>query len=613
MEATPFVWPFVIGLLFICSFLIVITGIWISSLSSIDKSRIAHSIFSLKSVFAIREVVMESLLHRKIFRKNPVLGYMHMSLAFGWFLLIMVGHIEACNYYHSFSVPTYKAIFFRFFAPEAPVSLSQKALSGIMDLLLVFILSGVALAYYKRFNSRMFGMKKTTQLKTGDRIALIALWLIFPLRFFAESISAGLHQNGSFISQPVGNALATVFPLQSVEMPLWWAYSGSLAVFFLALPVSRYMHIPVEVVLIFLRNYGIKARKRIDGFSRIQIYSCSRCGICLDSCQMTHAAIKETQSVYVLKQIRNKNLTDEKLFNCLLCGRCQADCPVGLDLNNLRITQRIESTREYNSSYDYLKQNHVPVQPETEVIYFAGCMTHLTPSIIKSMKGIFEIAGVKYWFMDEEKTSCCGRPLMKVGQYEAAQKLIEYNRKMILASGAKKLVVSCPICYKVFNEDYSLPGVEIQHHSEFLLGLVAENRIPASKQQIKAVYHDPCELGRGSGIYHQPRLLLDEYVDLITIKNEKEKALCCGGSLGNIKISSEQRNLITNKAVDEYLVYQPELLVTACPLCKKTFAKNKLITVRDIAEVVYSNIKLLKTETKISEFRHSNKTSFSKY
>lgn len=604
MEATPFVWPFVIGLLFICSFLVVITGIWISSLSSIDKSRIIYSFFTRKSILAIREVFMESLLHRKIFRKNSVLGYMHMSLAFGWFLLIVIGHFEASNYYHSLSVPAYKAIFFRFFATEAPVTLTQKALSAAMDILLVFILSGVLLAYYKRFSSRVFGMKKTTQLKTGDRIALVALWLIFPLRFFAESVSAGLHHNGSIISQPTGNMLASIFPLQSIEMPLWWAYSGSLGLFFLALPVSRYMHIPVEIVLIFLRNYGIKARKRVDGFLRIQIYSCSRCGICLDSCQMTHAAIKETQSVYVLKQLRNKNITDEKLFNCLLCGRCQADCPVGLDLNNLRITQRIESTKEYNSSYDYLKQNHVPVQSDVEVIYFAGCMTHLTPAIIKSMKGIFAAAKVNYWFMDEDKTSCCGRPLMKVGQYEAAQKLIKYNRKMIMASGAKKLVVSCPICYRIFNEDYSLPGVTIQHHSEYLLELVAENRIPVSKQQTRAVYHDPCELGRGSGIYHQPRLLLDEYVELIDIKDEKQKALCCGGSLGNIKISTEQRNLITNEALSEYLSFGPETLVTACPLCKKTFSKNKELPVLDIAEIVYQGLKLQQQRSPSEEIRH---------
>ncbi len=586
-----FIWPFTIGLLFISCFLVIIVGIWISELSKIDKSRIVHNIFSRKSVLAIRETFMESLLHRKIFRKNPVLGYMHMSLAFGWFLLIIVGHIDAYNHYQTLSVPAYKAIFFRYFITAPASTISGKILAASMDLLLVFVLSGVMLAYYKRFNSRTFGMKKTTRLKTGDRIALTALWFIFPLRFLAESVSAGVNHNGSIISQPTGNMLASILPVQSMEMPLWWAYSFALGLFFFALPVSRYMHIPVEVVMIFLRNYGIKVQKRIDGYSRIQIYSCSRCGICLDSCQMTHAAINDTQSVYMLKHLRNRKITDEKLFNCLLCGRCQPDCPVGLELNSLRITQRIESTKEYNSSYEYLKNGKVEVSPQTEVIYFAGCMTHLTPAIIKSMKGLFEEAGVKYWFMDEEKTACCGRPLMQVGQYEAAQKLIEHNRERIIASGAKKLVVSCPICYKVFREDYAIPGITVQHHSEYLLELMADNRLPVNKLPLRIVYHDPCELGRGSGIYHQPRLLLDEYAEVIPIKNEKEAAYCCGGSLANTKIQMNERNQIRDKALNEYLTYQPDILATACPLCKKTFAKSRELPVMDIAEIVYMAIK----------------------
>ncbi len=592
MESTPFIWPFTLGLVFISCFLVIIIGIWISSLSSIDKNRIIHSIFTRESRFAIREIFLESLLHRKIFRKNYILGYMHMSLAFGWFLLIVVGHIEACNHYKSFSVPAYKAIFFRYFVTEPSTTVSEKVLAACMDLLLVFIISGVVLAYYKRLNSRLFGLKKTTQLKIGDRIAMGSLWLIFPLRFMAEIVSAGIHQNGSIISQPMGNAIASLLPLQILEMPLWWGYSGSLGLFFMALPVSRYMHILVEVVLIFLRNYGIRVKKRIDGFSRIQVYSCSRCGICLDSCQMTHAAIKDTQSVYVLKHIRNKNLTDEKLFNCLLCGRCQPDCPVGLELNDLRLTQRIESTKEYNSSYEYLKNGNVAVSPQTEVIYFAGCMTHLTPAIIKSIKEIFKIANVQYWFMDEDKTACCGRPLMQMGQYEAAKKLIEHNKERILASCAKKLIVSCPICYKVFNEDYALPGIQVQHHSEYLLELTAAKRLPVNKMPVRVLYHDPCELGRGSGIYLQPRLLLDEYVDLIRIKNEKEASYCCGGSLANIKIQMIERNKIRDTVLLEYNKYKPDLLATSCPLCKKTFAKSNLFPVHDIAEIVYMAIKM---------------------
>jgi Fe-S oxidoreductase len=218
-------------------------------------------------------------------------------------------------------------------------------------------------------------------------------------------------------------------------------------------------------------------------------------------------------------------------------------------------------------------------------------MTHLTPAIIKSMKEIFAVAQVKYWFMDEEKTACCGRPLMQVGQYEAAKKLIGHNRERMMTSGAKTLVVSCPICYKVFKEDYALSGISVQHHSEYLLKLMSEGRLPIHQMPLRVIYHDPCELGRGSGIYHQPRLLLGEYAELISVKNEKETAFCCGGSLANIKIQMNERNQIRDKAMDEYLSYQPDMLATACPLCKKTFAKSRELPVHDIAEIICMAIK----------------------
>jgi Fe-S oxidoreductase len=115
------------------------------------------------------------------------------------------------------------------------------------------------------------------------------------------------------------------------------------------------MHIPAEINLIFLRNWGVQLKeRRINTFTLAEVYSCSRCGVCIDACQLNLAGIKNSQSVYVLKNIRNRTLSDEVLFNCLLCGKCQEVCPVGIDVNRLRITQRIETTKQYNSSYDYL-------------------------------------------------------------------------------------------------------------------------------------------------------------------------------------------------------------------------------------------------------------------
>ena len=86
-------------------------------------------------------------------------------------------------------------------------------------------------------------------------------------------------------------------------------------------------------------------------------------------------------------------------------------------------------------------------------MYFAGCMTHLTPRIIKSVEKVFKSAGVNYTFADRDGGICCGRPLMLAGKTNAAYETISANRKMILGSGCRTLVLSCPICYKIFKDE----------------------------------------------------------------------------------------------------------------------------------------------------------------
>jgi len=201
------------------------------------------------------------------------------------------------------------------------------------------------------------------------------------------------------------------------------------------------------------------------------------------------------------------------------------------------------------------------------------------------------MAGIDYWFMDEFKAPCCGRPLMQAGQFDAARKLIENNQYKILGSGANTLVVSCPICYKVFKEDYALPGVHVRHHSEYLLELVDKELLRPKKIAGTTVYHDPCELGRGSGIYEQPRDLLHSFIKTLPVLNEKENGLCCGGSLANIKIQMAERDKIRDEALVELLKDNPDYLATSCPLCKKTFSKGNNVQVLDIAELMLMSVK----------------------
>ena len=90
-----FVVPFCLGFAFLCIHLIIKYGRWMSELGEGSGKKIVQSLLTRKSVSAIREVFTECLVHKKIFKVNPLLGYMHMSLALGWFLLIVTGKFES--------------------------------------------------------------------------------------------------------------------------------------------------------------------------------------------------------------------------------------------------------------------------------------------------------------------------------------------------------------------------------------------------------------------------------------------------------------------------------------------------------------------------------------
>lgn len=531
---------------------------------------------------------------------------MHMSLAFGWFLLIFFGTVEADIFGTRHLNAPYKAIFFRFFNPDHGRAGFEAAYGFLMDLILAFILSGLLLAVIKRFSSGVVGLKKTTRLKTLDKIALASLWLIFPSRLLAESFTSGAYGTGSFLTGSLGTILASVFPAKEMAYPFWWLYSLSLGTFFILLPLTRYMHIPTELFLIFARNSGIRTGDQVGAFSEIETYSCSSCGICIDACQLNFSAgITNIQSAYLLKGIRNHENVGEIAHNCLMCGRCDSKCPVGIELTPIRMIRRRAEVTEvpYSNIWKRYFPDRLKIIPtkhviredykwlpqaepaRADVIFFAGCMTHLTPSIKKSMVRILDASGVNYNFIDSDGGVCCGRPLMLAGQDKEARELINFNSQMIRKSGARTLVTSCPICYKVFKESYYL-DIEILHHSQFIKMLIDEGQLKLGFLRKNVAYHTPCELGRGSGIYEEPKEVLKYVTRLQKTDCDDENSLCCGGSLANMKISSQVRKRIAGDALSVLTKGNPDILATACPLCKKTFSHATETRVADIAELV---------------------------
>ena len=627
-----FVIPFVVGISFMLIWLTVGLIRLLAKIPADDRRRFWKSLITPKIALKnIKDLFCDCLFHTKIWKRKPLLGYMHSSIAFGWFMLIVLGHIEVALF-----VPKHLAwtdgglfypIFYRFFVWINPghVTLRGWFFFFLMDFFLLYVLTGVGMAIFKRFRSIVLGMRHTTKPSLADRVALYSLWMIFPLRLLAESFTADL-SGGSFLTVPVNHLWHWIFGDKLFFMPVWWAYSICLGLFFAAMPFSRYMHILTEVLWILLRNAGLQPSHPRKGVAEAEIYACSSCGLCLDACPMNvQKKNLKYSSVYFIRFLRRHN---EKKINdiaekCLMCDKCHALCPVGVDAPALRRAQRATVNNSLGYDYSYLKScpagsvastssattsprtvNSLPepvvrqdsptiegptnAETTPKVMYFAGCMTHLTPRIIKSVEKVFKSAGVNYTFADRDGGICCGRPLMLAGKTNAAYETISANRRMILESGCRTLVLSCPICYKIFKDEYALEGVEVLHYTQFIKRLVDEGKLKLTAGDERIVYHDPCELGRGCGVYKEPREVLAQAGTLVKAAKEGDESICCGGSLGSLTLDSRDRAKITESSVGNLLVNNPQTIVTACPLCLKTFSESvpESVNVQDFAELL---------------------------
>ena len=340
-----------------------------------------------------------------------------------------------------------------------------------------------------------------------------------------------------------------------------------------------------------LRHYGLRPEAREKSYDNFEVQACSRCGICIDPCQLqSQLGINDVQSVYFLRDRRYAMLQQKIANNCLMCGRCEEVCPVGINLNTLRLNSRTTMRNIPNERrYNYLAGVDRS-QGDGRVGYFAGCMTLLTPKTLAAMQRIFDAAHEDVWWADKDGGVCCGRPLKLSGEVDSAQKMIDYNKDLFRRHGITTLVTSCPICLRVFREEYALEGVEVLHHSEYILRLMRQGRLSVKYSAATFTYHDPCELGRGSGIYDEPRAVIEAVGHLMEPAHTREDSLCCGSSVANTAINDAQQLTIAEGVAHELDETGAETVVTSCPLCKKAIMRGSKRRVADLSEIVAENL-----------------------
>jgi Fe-S oxidoreductase len=393
-------------------------------------------------------------------------------------------------------------------------------------------------------------------------------------------------------------------------------------------------------------------------------YTCTECGRCTASCPANITGkilsprkiimdvrdrLKE-KGLYVpagkkaddLKGMEGKNpleksllhdfITPEELFACTTCMACVQECPVAIehvgtivDLRRNLVLMESAFPPELQVVFRNLENNSTPWAfssssrgdwaegldvprltdtRETDVLFWVGCAGSYDSRYIKVSQAIARLlnkAGVSFAILGTEE-KCNGDPARRIGNEYLAQTLMKENVETLKKYRFNKILTACPHCYNTLKNEYPQFGSshEVVHHSDFLLGLVKDGKLPMKgSHQKKVTYHDSCYLGRYNDIYNGPRGAIKTVpgVELVEMQRSHTRGFCCGAGGGRMWMEEKEGRRVNIERTEEALSTGADVIGTACPFCMTMLTdgvkeNNEAgnVQVKDIAEMLLEGV-----------------------
>jgi len=370
---------------------------------------------------------------------------------------------------------------------------------------------------------------------------------------------------------------------------------------------------------------------------REEVQRCMRCGYCRAQCPTWGVVGWESGSprgrMQLIKMLLDRRgeaneYVMSRLYECALCGYCLWRCPPGVETNDAILAARaylaerglipegaeaaVRNVNESHGIYELPAEARtdwigymgldglVPNAERADVIYFPGCVSSMSGramGIASASSQILSALGLDWSILGEDEW-CCGNPLLLSGQVSMAREVATRNLRALRGKGAKTLVTSCPGCARTFAEQYPRlvgeKGLNVMHITELLEKERASGRLRFTRSLgVKAIYHDPCDLGRHLGLYEPPRTVLRMVPGLSLAEFERNKATaaCCGGG-GMLKATYPDLALtLASKKLEGARSANAEVIVSSCPACKLNIsdaiaASGSSVRMLDITEVV---------------------------
>ena len=329
---------------------------------------------------------------------------------------------------------------------------------------------------------------------------------------------------------------------------------------------------------------------------------CLDCGKCTGSCPVSRVDVTYSPRSTIERVLAGRPealINDQHLWSCLTCGLCTTRCPSDVDYPAFVVAARVEARKTgaegvyaHNAIMQQLmgimgqatQQNRTgwltdDLQTATkgDDFYFVGCLPYfdvifadlgiVSTDAARDTVRLLNAIGITPTVSGDER--CCGADLLLNGDEEGFRKLAEINVQVIAASGAKRVIFSCPECYNAFRNDYARYVGPLPFETIHLTELLAEHldKLDLGDMAETVTYHDPCRLGRYQSIYEEPRALIQATgAELTEMRNNRAQALCCG-SVGWVNCGQCAKGIQMTR-LGQAQATGAGRMITACPKCR---------------------------------------------
>lgn len=245
---------------------------------------------------------------------------------------------------------------------------------------------------------------------------------------------------------------------------------------------------------------------------------------------------------------------------------------------------------------------------KSNLMYYPGCYTYFKlKQQFEVYKKIFDRLGINAVVLD--KKLCCGLPALELGYETEARKLARKNLDLMREAGVREIITNCARCYKMFAVNYKelVPDwdIEVRNIWDLILnGLKQNPKLIKNFINQRVGFHDSSYLGRGLGIYNEPREILEFLgCNVADIEESREKSYDSGAS-GSIDIhNKELADKIARKRLLQFKREKIDKVVVCSALDYIILKRNShdiKIEIIDISEVIGLALGILE----ISEQEH---------